>query len=249
MVVNRIYTILESCASDSPLIPSTHLYNEGWLLRLVLDWFAHHNAPEHPLSFSKGSKWYSEALLPTAFKARHRGDRLSESRTHLDGVVGHYKIGKTAKTDFSLLPDAKQFVACEAKMFSSLSKDVKNAENFDQAARNVACMVEAIRLADRQPSEMTTLGFYVLAPESQIRKGVFSEQMSRESIQTKVEQRVNEYGGEKDNWYREWFTPVFECIDIQILSWEQIISAIKRMDEDSGVMLESFYKKCIEFNS
>ena len=33
-------------------------------------------------------KWYSEALLPSAFLARVREDKLAEFWTHADGVIG-----------------------------------------------------------------------------------------------------------------------------------------------------------------
>jgi hypothetical protein len=36
---------------------------------------------------------------------------------------------------------------------------------FDQAARNVACIAEVLRRANRLPQEAPCLGFYVLAPE------------------------------------------------------------------------------------
>ncbi len=35
----RIYEMLSQANSDSRTFPATIFYNEGWLLRLVLDWF------------------------------------------------------------------------------------------------------------------------------------------------------------------------------------------------------------------
>ena len=245
---NRIYALLESCASDSPLFPPTILYNEGWLLRLVLDWFQNHRTGEHPLSFTIDSSWFSEALLPSAFQARYRGDTLAESSTHLDGVIGHFIIGSTGKTDFSLLSNALQLVACEAKMFSSLSSGIKNARYFDQAARNVACIAEVLRRANRHPSEVPTLGFCVLAPESQIERGIFAKEIKRESIHSKVQQRVGEYGGVKDQWYKEWFQPTLHNIEIRTLSWEETIEDIRDHDADSGDAIERFYQHCVKFN-
>jgi len=64
--------------------------------------------------------------------------------------------------------------------------------------------------------EFTSLGFYVLAPKSQI--GIFKKDLDRESIREKVERRVKEYGGEKDDWFLKNFIPVWSCMKIDALS-------------------------------
>ena len=48
---------------------------------------------------------------------------------------------------------------------------------------------------------MDSVGFYVLAPKVQIEQGIFSEQLSKESIQSKVRQRVEAYEGARDEWF------------------------------------------------
>ena len=240
--------LMESCTTDSPLFPPTLLYNEGWLLRIILAWYSSHEVKDHALFFSEGARWFSEASLPSAFLPRFKGDRLAESHTHLDGVMGHFVIGKTGKTDLSLLPDATQFVALEAKIFSELSYGVKKARYYDQAARNVACITEVLRRANRHPGELQKLGFYVLAPQSQIEKKVFTRLMSRKSIRQKVERRVKEYVGDKDQWYSEWFQPTFQYIKIRSISWEELIEKITEQDGESGESIDGFYQRCLEFN-
>lgn len=47
VVLERIQAMLISCTTESPLFPPTDLYNETWLLRLVLDWFSRHEVPNH----------------------------------------------------------------------------------------------------------------------------------------------------------------------------------------------------------
>ena len=74
---------------DSPIRP-TEVFNEGWMLRLTLDWMEADARPDHPLSFDEGARWSSEALLPSSFLPRHRGDPLGEGWTNADGCVGHY---------------------------------------------------------------------------------------------------------------------------------------------------------------
>ena len=41
----RVIDILESAGTEAAMIRPTELYNEGWMLRLILDWAQQH-APE-----------------------------------------------------------------------------------------------------------------------------------------------------------------------------------------------------------
>lgn len=248
MVMNRICAMLEYCETDSPQFPPTLLYNEGWLLRLVIDWFSRNDVPEHHLTFLKGSRWYSEALLPSAFLPRSRGDPLGESWTHVDGAIGAFEIGKEGKADLSLLPEAEQFVVLEAKLFSKLASGVTHAKYFDQAARTVACMAEVLKRADRHPSSLSHLGFYVVARRSQIDAGVFNKEMDRDSIGEKVGQRVAEYDGAREQWYRGWFEPTFQEIEIDVVSWEQLLETIGEYDASSAASIVEFYKCCVALN-
>jgi hypothetical protein len=65
----------------------------------VVDWFAHHTVPNFPLNFAPSARWFSEALLPSAFLARSRGDSLAELWTHADATIGHFNVGSNRKTD------------------------------------------------------------------------------------------------------------------------------------------------------
>src|SRR4051812_24619431 len=92
--ITTILEILASAESAVPNIGPTVLYNEGWLLRLVL-----HTAARDvdclPFKFAPRARWFSEALLPSPFLPRHRGDPYGESRTHADGIVGHFHFDRT----------------------------------------------------------------------------------------------------------------------------------------------------------
>ena len=252
MVTERIQAMLESCTTDSPLFPSTILYNESWLLRLILDWFSTHEVPNHPLTFLEDARWFSEPLLPSAFLTSPKGTRLKEGWSHIDGVIGHFEVGKAHKADLSLLSDAIQLVVLEAKMFSPLAAMTGNAGYWDQAARTVACVTETLRLAKRPPSDLSHLGFCVLAPQSKIDKPVFAERMSRDSISKKVELRVRAYieAGDqmKKEWYSAWFLPTFQKMDIRTLSWEEVIAVIEKYDLPSANSINTFYKQCDQSN-
>jgi len=163
MANQRIAELLARAAGDDRVFPPTDLYNEGWMLRLVLDWFSRNPDVDHDLKFGESSGWYSEALLPSAFLPRNRGDKLAESWTHADGVIGHFSIGENGAGDLSLKENAKELVVTEAKMFSKLSNGVTNAKYFDQAARNVACIAELAKRASIAPFSFDNIAFYVIA--------------------------------------------------------------------------------------
>ena len=192
-MINRITKLLERSSSSERNFPPTDLYNEGWMLRLVLDWLSYNPGIEHELSFVSTDKWYSEALLPSAFLARFRGDSLAESWTHADGVIGDFVIGANREGDMTLVEGALRILVTESKMFSKLSSGVKNASYFNQAARNVACLAEAICRAQIIPSSLKNIGFFVIAPEQQIKKGIFARHITPNNILNKVSQRVAEY--------------------------------------------------------
>ena len=240
-MLNRVTELLAKCESTSSVLPPTVLYNEGWLLRLVLDWFDRHRTLSHQLSFLPEARWYSEALLPSRFRPQGRGDLRGESFTHADGVIGHFEM---ERGEARLLRPARQFVVTEAKLGSALSAGTKNAPVYDQAARNVACMAHMLDSVDLATIER--LGFYVIAPVSQIKAGVFGSLVTKESIHRRVEDRVAQYQGQCDTWFSCTFQPVLNRIDIAMLSWESILDALPKDEELAAI--HDFYLLCKQFN-
>ena len=60
---NRIMNMLQSCDTDYGPLPPTEVYNQGWVLRLIRDWFSRQFPSAHQLSFEKGARWYFDKLL------------------------------------------------------------------------------------------------------------------------------------------------------------------------------------------
>ena len=193
--------LIYSFDPSNPNYRPTDIYNESWLIKLVLHQASMIPDETFPIGFLHGSTWFSEGLLPTAFKARSQGDPLSEARTNAYGVIGQIRIGAKAKADLELEPHATQFTVVEAKVGSPLSKGTSNASYFDQAARNVACMAEVIARAGKEPSGFDRLEFVVLAPRYSIDIGTFSDELTRSSIEQKVRKRVDAYHGEFESWF------------------------------------------------
>ena len=243
-----ILDLFTSYDPDSANFRPTEIYNESWLIKIVLSLASSIPPDDYLLSFLPGSDWYSEALLPTVFKARFKGDPLAESRTNADGVIGHFSIGKKAKVDFDLLENAKQFSVVEAKIGSPLAKGTTRAPYFDQAARNVACMAESMAQADIAPEAFDRLDFIVLAPERSIKKCTFKDEMTKDSIQIKTEQRATAYQGEKQAWYQDRFLPTMDRIQLHTLSWEQTIDWLSEYKPEVRDQLLDFYSKCLEYN-
>ena len=156
--------------------------------------------------------------------------------------------------DASLAKDAAQFIVTEAKLFSPLAPGVTHARYFDQAARNVACIAEMLCRAERHPEQLSSLGFFVLAPAEQIgERKLFNSLLSKESIKEKVKRRVDEYVGsreeeQKGQWLQNWFTPTLEHVEVTAISWEEIIKIIREKDARFGAELLSFYNECCQFN-
>jgi hypothetical protein len=249
-MLDRISALLGSATGDAPRIRPTALYNEGWMLRLLLDWAAVHARPGTPLYFQPHASWFSEGLLPSPFLARSRGDALAESWTNADGAIGHFRVGplpvpgqqqNAQKAALILDARASQLVVIEAKMFSRLSPDIKSVRTYNQAARTVACIAEVLRRSSREPKLMTRLTFYVVAPEEQIKRGVFGRLLDHDNLIANVRLRVDMYRGEKDAWFHESFMPAIDALKVTLIDWESLISS-------AGAPYHDFYRRCLDFN-
>jgi hypothetical protein len=248
-VPDVLLSLIES-SGTSGCFPPTDVFNEGWMLRIVMELHSR-GLGCFPFSRYEGSGWLSEVQLLTPFAERYRGDLLYEKRTHADGVIGHIKIDDVSKTGLEIRPSAGQFIVLEAKMFSGLSGSVKNARGYDQAARNLACMSQCIKESGNIVDSFDSLGFFVVAPEAQIQRGIFDRYLERDNVLDTVRKRVDQYSGESvfhklDTWYTDEFCEFIEKVQIDKISWEQIIENISESVTRDAV--SSFYESCLRFN-
>jgi len=239
---------MESDSLNEVNFPFTDLFNESWLLRLVLDCLGDHPEVNSPLKFLDNARWFSEAYLPSPFLARFKTDELAEKHAHADGAIGHFSIGGTGKTDLVLDEAAKQFVVLEAKMLSRLSRGIKADGDYDQAARTVACMCEIMLRAGKNPNDIEILAHYVIAPRKQIDLGIFDKHMNLQGIFDKVKKRVDAYKGDKDEWFNIAFVPAIKHFKIDCISWEDTIDSI-RLDNQTPSELKRFYHQCLKHSS
>jgi hypothetical protein len=251
--LSEVQEILATITSGTNCVTPTLLYNEGWLAKLVLRTAAG-GVSCLPFQFEPGSLWFSEVILTSIFSKRSRDDEHGETSTHADAVVGHYTFRDLTKAGMVLDTACSQLVVCEAKMFSALTPGTKRAPNFDQAARTVGCMAEALRQSARPIQSYKSLGFYVMAPASQINAGVFTDQMAKAGIRQKLVERVAMYKGQPperalEKWLEEWALPLVDKMDVASYSWETAIDRIATVDVGYGASLDEFYRLCVKFNS
>jgi len=253
-LLDEIKELLGELDTEKKHMPPTILYNEGWLLRVVLWCLSQYQIRDAPFYFCDMADWYSEGLLASPFLPVYKRDILAESYTHADGVIGNIAVGKAGRGDIFLVEPFEQFIVLEAKLFSKLAGGILKVPGYNQAARNIACMAEVVKRSGCSIEGFQSLGFYVLAPECQINsETTFKEYTQKESVQQKVRQRVEAYKGRPDyenkrKWFDDYFAPLIDKIDVSLISWEIIIDSISAYDKEMGKKLLEFYDLCCRYN-
>jgi len=241
--LERVVSILEMADSGSPVIRPTALYNEGWLLQLVLQAEAE-GIHCMPFRIPEGTRYYGEPLLSSPFLY----GESPESHTHADAAIGQFDFRASTKAGLRLLAHSTSFEVVEAKLFSGLSKGVKNASWYDQAARTVACIGWAVALAGLASAETLSLGFTVLAPKSYTFD--FSELVERKSVRTKVARRLAQFpsrGPELASWFQDCFEPLLPRIALRVEAWEDVLARVDLQAPARSAELRSFYEACLLF--
>ena len=73
--LNLIAHLVAQADADDPPFPRTLVFEEGWMLRLVVQWFSQSEVTDHELSFASGARWFSEGRLASVYLPRYRGDK------------------------------------------------------------------------------------------------------------------------------------------------------------------------------
>lgn len=247
-----IVDMLRGLRTDCSCMPSTYLYNEGWMLRLILKAANDGHLSDFIPACMNPEKWSSEARLFTPFH-QSRG-KAAESPTIVDGIVGDFDWEPGTQTGVRLSEKPNRFEIFEAKMFSKLSPKVTAAGFYDQAVRTVACMAHTLSLRNLKPNEhpLPRIAFWVLAPQSQIGRGCFATELSPLAMRAKIAMRISQFSGPNrealELWHDEFFEPLLQQLEvghaIKCMSWEQLIEGIT--DSDRKTSLNNFYGRCLE---
>jgi hypothetical protein len=96
--------------------------------------------------------------------------------------------------------------------------------------------------------QLEVLRFVVLAPREQIDGKIFGNRVSSQSVLANVRQRAAAYAGAKDSWCEQVVEPFLKRLNLDLLSWEEVLDTIGESDARFSAELTAFYGKCLDFN-
>ena len=251
-LMDAITSIGEYCTKSDPPDTSlehfykTEFYNEGWMLKLLLARLLENDLKDENIAddlkhIRDAAKrgWMSEGRLSAAF--------THEQCTHADAVLGDVKVITKSQWGVELTEDAEHFVVVEAKLGSKLSKGVTNSEDFNQAARNVACMVLALDKSSGKMSTANPACFYVIMPECDTQGINDAKQKLKDAFK-----KVKKEEEEKNEKHKSKITNgqskgLLKTIRAAVLTWEAIFIKLKKTDEKTE-KLWRFYNESLNAN-
>ena len=286
----RLWDVVEAlakcCEIDKPVLSKSEVFNETWMLRLTLarihDYYTEEFNVDEPKKSALGKIrkavrkcWISEGGLEPAFK--------KEGTTWTDAILGDITIGeyddgdgdkRKVKFECKDKGDSPLVIVIEAKMGSSLSKSVTNSPDYNQAARNIACLSKLLLEAEKGEG-----AFFVFMPDGQkhnLRPDNFSEAKNfiSNAIKTIEDQNTDrpiesKRNGKPEIAKREYsfaedkkkkFLGIVKSIigsdnlkekHSMVLTWDEIIDSMDdKTDNTSGIVsdtekLRAFYKNAL----
>jgi len=214
-------------------INPTIIYNEGWIVRLLVIESMLEKISIKNIEFGKlaNKKWSSEALIASPFVATKKN---REGYTHADIILGDFDVNYNERGEVVLTDMPEILGIIEAKMGSNLSKGTTNATDYNQASRNVCCLAHTT-----QNSDCHTF-FIIAAPQSTIDNYNFEEQIKQISGQINERFELSEIP-----YSKEIEKKVGEC-EVSIISYEDWINELKN-NEVKEVLID-FYNQCKKWN-
>lgn len=179
-VCEAVRAMERCCGANGTPIARSEVYNETWLLRMVLscihDYSGSFNGCKEEIRDAliriKDAvcvRWISEGGLQPTLK--------KEGTTWTDAIVGSVRIHDDvdneidSETKRGILLDGNNkhvgVVVIEAKVGSKLSEGTRNYADYNQAARNIACLA---KLVMHEPEDfIRKCAFVVLGPREAIK--------------------------------------------------------------------------------
>ena len=137
-------------------------------------------------------------------------------------------------------------------MYSTLSKKVTNAKNYNQISRTISCIINSI-IKVKKKGNYDKIHFIVTYPidNDNIKP---KEYHKEDFVKREIEERLREFeevvsANPEDERYDDFFSfkeqweDIFKKVNIHFVTWEDILSEFEK--EDS---LHDFYKMCKTFN-
>ena len=262
-------------------IARSEVFNETWMLRLALALIHDYDKESFQLPDDKKTaleriqksvkkRWLSEGGLEPAF--------VKEGTTWTDAILGNIRLKgessennksdtASSKRKIELADDYSGVVIVEAKMGSPLDKSVTNSTDYDQAARNIACLAKLLNEGTKNAKALAAeSAFIVFAPETKIEEWEADNNKADNNphtmirnawstIENQKEKRDNKRGGiiparaptvEKIDDLRLLVKSI--CDNSNVISWEDIIRSMKNDQSGACEIVKWFYvKTCKEY--
>ena len=262
-VCNAVRAMAECCTKSGTPVAKSEVYNETWLLRMVLACI--HDCTEEAfvtqnkkigdtlkkIHKAVRQQWISEGGLEPAFR--------QEGTTWTDAILGNVKISGDNKrgVKYEMRDDSTGVIIVEAKMGSELSSGITNSPDYNQAARNIACLAKLLIEQNASPAVISESAFVVLAPRSKLEEWEKDENSPQQLINgawktIKDQTRTRNVNCDFDTTFKSMVENIKD--NSIALSWDDVIDAIQPNDTNlfSGFpisYLRDFYKiACSEIN-
>jgi hypothetical protein len=132
-------------------------------------------------------------------------------------------------------------------MASGLSLRTKYAPDFNQAARNVACIAHLLSEDQDYATSVMSCGFVLIAPKDKIVQGTFHA-VDRDDIARAVGRRAESFDAEAIDWCNGAFRQILDRCQLTVLSWESVLDEISGVEPAAGAGLREFYSECLRYN-
>lgn len=260
----------QSADCDKSPIARSEVFNETWMLRLTLalihdyDGSGFENSPSLKLiQNAVQQRWISEGGLEPAFD--------KEGTTWTDAILGNVKLDDSTepKAKRGVIVDVDEkcgnsvgIVVIEAKMNSALASCITHASDYNQAARNIACLA---KLTMTHVELQKKSAFIVFAPRKKIEDWHNAGRDPNEMIKgawTTIKDQMAERDkqGEKGKNHARYLNvdneesmetavnSIIETSKSKAMPWEEVIECMA--DDKTGAyeFLKRFYKQtCDEY--
>jgi hypothetical protein len=231
-IIEKINALSDLVENINPTI----IYNEGWMIRLLVIQSMIEKLKIKGIDFGKlaAKNWSSEALITSPFVETKEN---REGYTHADIILGDFNVNYNERGEVKLDEFPEILGIIEAKMGSNLSQGTTNAKNYNQASRNICCLSY---LTKNKPD--CKIFFVIAAPQKTIENYNIKDQIKIKKIKDQIEDRFKH---SNEEYLSEIRKQVEEC-KILIISYEDWIKEIK--DNEIKTRLEDFYNSCLLHN-
>jgi hypothetical protein len=143
--------------------------------------------------------------------------------------------------------DFKYLAVFEAKMYSGLSSGIKNVKNYSQVSRTIVCIINSVLRARK--SGHYIIYFIVIYPNDNYKK-IEPTKYTKNFIEREIGERLRRYKQNElvdqvnNNFeiFKMQWKGILKSIDIQFITWEDILNEIKDQD------INRFYELCEKYN-